>query len=236
MKKYAKVLLIILSFVLFLSFWTAVSYSKQSSKVIKEMEFMKQKSDVAKKLWKDNVLSEDMKKTIKESLSDQYTQEIMKNIDFSKQGIQQYDLGNGIMFEFRFVSEKDDQTDEGIINTIYASTNSISSTKSGSFYVISTGQTVATYSLAASFLYDPSSSTPGVVCMSTGHTENAGPAGWRISCDYCNGSKVTYYNNHTFVAKGEAKWTLESQNIFGGWSYNNSTILTIYCDDHGNIS
>lgn len=137
---------------------------------------------------------------------------IADNIDFNKLGKQTVSLGNDISFEYNS-SES---------NEIRLRAYSLKSgTMSGRFYLTSSDQTVATYSLAVTFRYNGTSVYANDDDIQISHSAIPN---WSIDGDYSKSSGSGWISVDA------------SYQLYHDGNYNNDTFLDMSCDADGNIT
>lgn len=138
----------------------------------------------------------------------------------------QIDDNTQLVFELTESVEKPDfNIDQNY--SVIASTSSLQTTSkkvSGRFYLVSNGQTVATYSLTASFSYD------GLYCYCNNVTAaSSAESGWIVTKNYGSAqvspSYVRAYGSFDLfeVVNGQNVW-------------NNQSSIRIFCDQNGTIT
>ena len=100
-------------------------------------------------------------------------------------------------------------------------TNYVSKTATGRFYLTSTGDTVAEYSLSVTFWYDG---------------QRVGQSGYEsFMGNYASGwyGQYTDWSNHI---SDQYMYVRANFDLYHNAEFNNSHVLTIYCDQNGTIT
>ena len=147
---------------------------------------------------------------------------IADTITLSENGTQSVYVGNGIMFTAEVKT-----TDSSVSRS--ASYRTKTGEASGRFYTVSDNQTVAEYSLSATFEYDGSSYV-GIVGVPT-RTEETVSNKWRL-----DGLTEELVSDTQYIVSGQ--WTLYQKVgfIWKKYEYNNNTHIDIICTPRGVIT